>query len=96
MRAWVQSEHERYLTEVVFDKRPLIVTDYPKAIKAFYMRENTDGKTVAAMDVLVPKVSYEQGANSTHCETSTAAVQKLTFGRLGWCSGGRADGRLPA
>ena len=45
----------RYLTEVVFQK-PLIVYNYPKGIKAFYMRLNDDGKTVAAMDVLVPKV----------------------------------------
>ncbi len=52
----LQSEHERYLTEVLFDKTPLIVTDYPKDIKAFYMRLNDDGKTVAAMDVLVPGV----------------------------------------
>lgn len=52
----LQSEHERYLTEVLFDKTPLIVTDYPKDIKAFYMRLNEDGKTVAAMDVLVPGV----------------------------------------
>ncbi|WP_008311987.1 asparagine--tRNA ligase [Leptolyngbya sp. PCC 6406] len=51
----LQSEHERYLAEEVF-KRPLIVTDYPAAIKAFYMRLNDDGKTVAAMDVLAPKV----------------------------------------
>ncbi|CAN8248352.1 unnamed protein product [Cochlearia groenlandica] len=49
------SEHERYLTEVVFQK-PLIVYNYPKGIKAFYMRLNDDNKTVAAMDVLVPKV----------------------------------------
>ncbi|BDA42141.1 Asparagine-tRNA ligase [Coccomyxa sp. Obi] len=49
------SEHERYLAETVF-KRPVIVFDYPKGIKAFYMRANDDGKTVAAMDVLVPKV----------------------------------------
>ncbi|KAI3904304.1 hypothetical protein MKW92_039270 [Papaver armeniacum] len=49
------SEHERYLTEVVF-KKPVIVYNYPKGIKAFYMRLNDDGKTVAAMDVLVPKV----------------------------------------
>ncbi len=49
------SEHERYLTEEVF-KKPVIVYNYPKAIKAFYMRANEDGKTVAAMDVLVPKV----------------------------------------
>lgn len=49
------SEHERYLTEEIF-KKPVIVYNYPKAIKAFYMRQNEDGKTVAAMDVLVPKV----------------------------------------
>ena len=45
----------RYLSEVVFNKCPLIVTDYPKDIKAFYMRLNDDDKTVAAMDLLVPK-----------------------------------------
>lgn len=51
----LQSEHERYLTEE-YIKKPLIVTDYPRDIKAFYMRQNDDGKTVAAMDVLVPKI----------------------------------------
>lgn len=51
----LQSEHERYLTERHF-KRPTIVHDYPKDIKAFYMRMNDDGKTVAAMDVLVPRI----------------------------------------
>ncbi len=51
----LQTEHERYLTEEVF-KGPLFVTDYPKDIKAFYMRQNDDGKTVAAMDCLVPGV----------------------------------------
>jgi len=51
----LQSEHERYLTEEVF-KGPLFVIDYPKQIKAFYMRLNDDGKTVAAMDLLVPRV----------------------------------------
>lgn len=49
------TEHERYLTEKVF-KKPVIVYDYPKGIKAFYMRANDDGRTVAAMGVLVPKV----------------------------------------
>lgn len=49
------SEHERYLTEVIFNK-PVIVYNYPKGIKAFYMRLNDDNRTVAAMDVLVPKV----------------------------------------
>ena len=51
----LQTEHERYLTEKIF-KRPVFVTDYPKEIKAFYMRLNDDGKTVAAMDCLVPGV----------------------------------------
>ena len=51
----LQSEHERYLTEEKF-KRPVIVTDYPKQIKAFYMRANDDGKTVRAMDVLAPRI----------------------------------------
>jgi asparaginyl-tRNA synthetase len=51
----IQSEHERYLTEKVF-KKPVIVYDYPKGIKAFYMRQNDDNKTVAAMDVLVPRI----------------------------------------
>ena len=51
----LQTEHERYLTEKIF-KKPVFVTDYPKAIKAFYMRLNDDGRTVAAMDLLVPGV----------------------------------------
>ena len=51
----LQSEHERYLTEQHF-KRPVILHDYPRSIKPFYMRCNDDGKTVRAMDVLVPKV----------------------------------------
>ena len=51
----LQTEHERYLTEEVYQK-PVFVTDYPKEIKAFYMRLNDDGKTVAAMDLLVPGV----------------------------------------
>ncbi|MGK0296527.1 MAG: asparaginyl-tRNA synthetase [Gammaproteobacteria bacterium] len=56
--AWgkdLQSEHERYLTEHHF-KQPVIVIDYPKEIKAFYMRQNDDEKTVAAMDILVPQI----------------------------------------
>ena len=51
----LQTEHERFLTEQIY-KRPVFVTDYPKEIKAFYMRLNDDGKTVAAMDLLVPGV----------------------------------------
>ncbi len=56
--AWgkdIQTEHERYLSEMVFQK-PVFVTDYPKEIKAFYMRLNDDGRTVAAMDLLVPEI----------------------------------------
>jgi asparaginyl-tRNA synthetase len=56
--AWgvdLQSEHERYLTEKIF-KKPVIVHDYPKEIKAFYMKQNDDGKTVRAMDVLAPRI----------------------------------------
>ena len=51
----MQTEHERFLAEEHF-KRPVIVRDYPKEIKAFYMRMNEDNKTVAAMDVLVPRI----------------------------------------
>lgn len=51
----IQTEHERYLSEVIFGK-PVFVTDYPKEIKAFYMKQNDDGKTVAATDLLVPGI----------------------------------------
>ena len=58
----LQSEHERYLTERVFGK-PIFLTDYPKAIKSFYMRVNDDGKTVAACDLLVPGVGEIVGGS---------------------------------
>jgi len=58
----MQTEHERYLTEEHF-KRPVFVTDWPKEIKAFYMRCNDDGKTVAAMDLLVPGVGELMGGS---------------------------------
>ncbi|NMM62115.1 asparagine--tRNA ligase [Clostridium sp. P21] len=58
----LQTEHERYLTEKVF-KKPIFVTDYPKDIKAFYMRANDDGKTVAAADLLVPGVGEIVGGS---------------------------------
>ena len=58
----LQSEHERYLTEEYF-KQPVVLVDYPKQIKAFYMRLNDDGKTVAAMDVLVPKIGEIVGGS---------------------------------
>ena len=58
----MQSEHERYLVEKHF-KKPVIVTGYPKGIKAFYMRQNEDGKTVAAMDILVPGIGELVGGS---------------------------------
>ena len=58
----MQSEHERYLVEKHF-KKPVIVTGYPKDIKAFYMRQNDDGKTVAAMDILVPGIGELVGGS---------------------------------
>jgi asparaginyl-tRNA synthetase len=58
----LQTEHERYLTEKIY-KRPLFVTDYPKEIKAFYMKQNPDGKTVAAVDCLVPGIGEIMGGS---------------------------------
>ena len=58
----LQSEHERYLVEKHF-KKPVILTDYPKLIKAFYMRQNDDGKTVAAMDILAPGIGEIVGGS---------------------------------
>ncbi|WP_040330119.1 asparagine--tRNA ligase [Clostridium ihumii] len=58
----LQTEHERYLTEEIF-KKPVFVTDYPKEIKAFYMRINDDNKTVAAMDLLVPGIGEIVGGS---------------------------------
>lgn len=58
----LKTEHERYLTEKVF-QRPVFVTDYPRDIKAFYMRQNDDGRTVAAMDLLVPGVGELVGGS---------------------------------
>jgi asparaginyl-tRNA synthetase len=68
----LQSEHERFLTEEVA-KRPLIVTDYPKEIKAFYMKMNPDGRTVRAMDVLVPRLGEIIGGSER--ESSLAALE---------------------
>ncbi len=74
----LQTEHERYLTEVVF-KRPVFVTDYPKEIKAFYMKLNPDGKTVAAMDCLVPGIGEIIGGSQREddYEILNARIQEL-------------------
>ncbi|MFA7552360.1 MAG: asparagine--tRNA ligase [Bacteroidales bacterium] len=66
----LQSEHERYLVEKHF-KRPVTLTDYPKEIKAFYMKENSDGKTVRAMDVLFPKIGEIIGGSQREEDLDT-------------------------
>jgi asparaginyl-tRNA synthetase len=71
----LQTEHERYLTEKVFNK-PVFVTDYPKEIKAFYMRLNEDGKTVAAMDLLVPGVGEIIGGSQRE-ERADVLTQRM-------------------
>ena len=74
----LQTEHERYLTEKVF-KKPIFVTDYPKEIKAFYMRQNDDGKTVAAADCLVPGVGEIIGGSQREerLDVLTARMHEL-------------------
>lgn len=75
----LQSEHERYLAEK-YCKKPLVLTDYPEKIKAFYMRENPDGKTVAAMDVLVPKVGEIIGGAQREERSDVLEKKLLAFG----------------
>ena len=74
----LQTEHERYLTEVIF-KKPVFVTDYPKDIKAFYMKLNPDGKTVAAVDCLVPGVGEITGGSQRedNYEILKARIEEL-------------------
>ena len=74
----LQTEHERYLAEEHF-KKPVAVYDYPKEIKAFYMRQNDDGKTVAAMDMLVPRIGELIGGSQREerLDRLTARIQEL-------------------
>jgi len=79
------SEHERFLTETVF-KQPIIVYNYPKEIKSFYMRLNDDGKTVAAMDILVPGVGEliggsqrEERPDVLEARIAEAGLDKATY-----------------
>lgn len=74
----LQTEHERYLTEQIF-KRPVFVTDYPKEIKAFYMKLNPDGKTVAAVDCLVPGIGEIIGGSQRedHLDLLEARMKEL-------------------
>jgi asparaginyl-tRNA synthetase len=74
----LQSEHERYLTETVF-KKPVIITGYPKEIKAFYMKMNDDNKTVRAMDVLVPRLGEIIGGSERESD------EKKLIARLKEC-----------
>lgn len=76
----LQSEHERYLCEQVF-KKPLFVTDYPEEIKAFYMRRNDDGKTVAACDLLVPGIGEMVGGSQRE-ERLDVLMEKLQKANL--------------
>ena len=75
----LQTEHERYLTEQVF-QRPVFVTDYPKEIKAFYMKLNPDGKTVAAMDCLVPGIGEIIGGSQREDDYDTLLARMEELG----------------
>ena len=75
----LQTEHERYLTEEVY-KRPVFVTDYPKDIKAFYMKQNPDGKTVAAVDCLVPGIGEIIGGSQREDDYEKLAARMEELG----------------
>ncbi|MBI5739596.1 MAG: asparagine--tRNA ligase [Nitrospirae bacterium] len=94
----LQSEHERYLTDKVF-KGPVIVTDYPKEIKAFYMRLNPDEKTVAAMDILVPKIGEIIGGSQREerLEVLTERMRhaEIPFENMEWYLDLRRYGSAP-
>lgn len=75
----LQSEHERYLTEELV-KRPVFLINYPKEIKAFYMRLNDDGKTVAAMDLLVPQIGEIIGGSQREDRLDVLKSQMVKFG----------------
>jgi len=75
----LQTEHERFLTEKIY-KRPVFVTDYPKEIKAFYMKQNPDGKTVAAMDCLVPGIGEIIGGSQREDDYDKLLVRMRELG----------------
>ena len=79
----LQTEHERYLTEEVY-KRPVFVTDYPKDIKAFYMKQNPDGKTVAAVDCLVPGIGEIIGGSQREDDYEKLATRMEELGHAGF------------
>ena len=94
----LQSEHERYLVEKHFQK-PVILTDYPKDIKAFYMKQNEDGKTVRAMDVLFPKIGEIIGGSEREASLQKleARIDELGMSRKGleWYIDTRRFGSAP-
>ena len=94
----LQTEHERYLTEQVF-KRPVFVTDYPKEIKAFYMKLNEDGKTVRAMDILVPKIGELIGGSQReeHLDVLERRIEEMHMSKstLEWYLDLRRYGTVP-
>ncbi|MCF0172589.1 MAG: asparagine--tRNA ligase [Bacteroidales bacterium] len=94
----LQSEHERYLVEKHF-KKPVILTDYPKDIKAFYMKQNEDGKTVRAMDVLFPKIGEIIGGSQREesYEKLTQRIEELGMDTRGlwWYLDTRRWGSAP-
>ncbi|NGX47996.1 MAG: hypothetical protein K1000chlam3_01382, partial [Chlamydiae bacterium] len=75
----LQSEHERYLAEE-YCKKPVFLKDYPEKIKAFYMRSNEDGKTVAAIDLLVPKIGELLGGSQREERLDMLEKKILAFG----------------
>jgi asparaginyl-tRNA synthetase len=93
-----QSEHERYLVEKKF-KKPVIITDYPKDIKAFYMRMNDDGKTVRAMDVLFPGIGEIIGGSQREERLdmlkSRMAEMDIPEHELSWYLDSRKFGTAP-
>ena len=94
----MQSEHERYLVEKHF-KKPVIVTGYPKAIKAFYMRQNDDGKTVAAMDILAPGIGEIVGGSQREERldklTERMKEMHIPVEEMGWYLDTRRFGTVP-
>lgn len=90
------SEHERYLVEEHF-KRPVILTDYPKEIKAFYMKLNDDGKTVRAMDVLFPKIGEIIGGSEReeNYDKLTGRIEELGLTGMDWYVDTRRYGTVP-
>jgi asparaginyl-tRNA synthetase len=94
----LQTEHERFLTENEF-KKPVIVTDYPREIKPFYMKQNDDGKTVAAMDVLVPKLGEIIGGSQREDDLQKLDArikeQGIDLGPYWWYRDLRKFGSVP-